>query len=160
MEKKQNRNTELTHTDHPGKSKDGGCGEESCAGQAGESIRPDQDVARNHPGCSGKSDLERRCTYRGPDRRHTGGQKYIVVHPPVSSHSHRFSHCGISTLPAPGSNPHAQYPVKERPGWKWKHLPASLWHLLTIYDMCKAIDRQMVIENIRLIKKEKRDLSS
>jgi len=30
--------------------------------------------------------------------------------------------------------------------------------LLTIYDMCKAIDKHMVIENIRVIHKEKQDL--
>jgi cyclic pyranopterin phosphate synthase len=27
--------------------------------------------------------------------------------------------------------------------------------LLTIYDMCKAVDKSMVIENIKLISKEK-----
>ncbi len=27
--------------------------------------------------------------------------------------------------------------------------------LLTIYDMCKAIDKNMVIENIRLLEKSK-----
>jgi cyclic pyranopterin phosphate synthase len=28
--------------------------------------------------------------------------------------------------------------------------------LLTIYDMCKAIDNEMEISNVRLVKKEKR----
>jgi cyclic pyranopterin phosphate synthase len=27
--------------------------------------------------------------------------------------------------------------------------------LLTVYDMCKAVDQQMVIENVRLISKTK-----
>ncbi len=31
--------------------------------------------------------------------------------------------------------------------------------LLTIYDMCKAIDKTMIIENIRLLEKEKHDLT-
>jgi len=30
--------------------------------------------------------------------------------------------------------------------------------LLTIYDMCKAVDKQMLIENVRLIEKTKTDL--
>ena len=30
--------------------------------------------------------------------------------------------------------------------------------LLTIYDMCKAVDKQMRIENVRLLKKTKRDV--
>lgn len=30
--------------------------------------------------------------------------------------------------------------------------------LLTVYDMCKAIDRGMVLENIRLVDKQKEDL--
>jgi cyclic pyranopterin phosphate synthase len=30
--------------------------------------------------------------------------------------------------------------------------------LLTIYDMCKAIDKKMVIERINLLKKEKKDI--
>ncbi|HEC42606.1 MAG TPA: cyclic pyranopterin monophosphate synthase MoaC [Bacteroides sp.] len=32
--------------------------------------------------------------------------------------------------------------------------------LLTIYDMCKAIDKKMVIEEIRLLKKEKREIDN
>jgi cyclic pyranopterin phosphate synthase len=28
--------------------------------------------------------------------------------------------------------------------------------LLTVYDMCKAVDQQMVIENVRLISKTKK----
>jgi cyclic pyranopterin phosphate synthase len=30
--------------------------------------------------------------------------------------------------------------------------------LLTIYDMCKAVDKNMVIEKIRLIEKTKKDI--
>lgn len=32
--------------------------------------------------------------------------------------------------------------------------------LLTVYDMCKAIDKGMILENIRLYKKEKEDIPS
>ena len=32
--------------------------------------------------------------------------------------------------------------------------------LTTIYDMCKAVDKSMVMEDIRLISKEKKDISS
>ncbi len=31
--------------------------------------------------------------------------------------------------------------------------------LLTIYDMCKAVDKEMVMENIRLVEKTKTDIS-
>jgi cyclic pyranopterin phosphate synthase len=31
--------------------------------------------------------------------------------------------------------------------------------LLTVYDMCKAIDKNMVLENIRLVEKQKEDLN-
>jgi cyclic pyranopterin phosphate synthase len=30
--------------------------------------------------------------------------------------------------------------------------------LLTIYDMCKAVDKNMVIEQVRLIEKTKKDI--
>ena len=30
--------------------------------------------------------------------------------------------------------------------------------LLTVYDMCKAIDKEMILEQIRLIKKQKEDI--
>ena len=32
--------------------------------------------------------------------------------------------------------------------------------LVTIYDMCKAVDRSMIMEDIRLISKEKKDIHS
>ncbi|MCK5840096.1 MAG: hypothetical protein KAG99_09605, partial [Bacteroidales bacterium] len=31
--------------------------------------------------------------------------------------------------------------------------------LLTIYDMCKAVDKKMVMEDIRLVEKTKTDIS-
>ena len=31
--------------------------------------------------------------------------------------------------------------------------------LLTVYDMCKAIDREIILDQIKLINKQKEDLS-
>jgi cyclic pyranopterin phosphate synthase len=31
--------------------------------------------------------------------------------------------------------------------------------LLTVYDMCKAVDKTMVISDVKLIKKEKHDIA-
>jgi len=46
----------------------------------------------------------------------------------------------------------------EKPVWKSEALMAVSVALLTVYDMCKAVDKKMVIENIRLIEKVKKDL--
>ena len=43
--------------------------------------------------------------------------------------------------------------VDERTGVEMEALAAVSASLLTIYDMCKAVDKSMVIGNIRLIKK-------
>lgn len=43
-------------------------------------------------------------------------------------------------------------------GIEMEALTAVSVALLTIYDMCKAVDRQMVIRNIRLIEKIKEDI--
>ena len=43
--------------------------------------------------------------------------------------------------------------VDERTGVEMEALAAVSGSLLTIYDMCKAVDKSMVIGNIRLIKK-------
>lgn len=43
--------------------------------------------------------------------------------------------------------------VDERTGVEMEALAAVSVSLLTIYDMCKAIDKSMVIEDIRLVKK-------
>ena len=38
----------------------------------------------------------------------------------------------------------------EKQAWKWKHFQVTL---LTIYDMCKAIDKHMVMTDIHLVEK-------
>ncbi len=44
-------------------------------------------------------------------------------------------------------------------GIEMEALTAASVALLTIYDMCKAVDKQMVITDIRLLEKTKEDLS-
>ncbi len=46
-----------------------------------------------------------------------------------------------------------------RTGVEMEALTAVSTALLTVYDMCKAVDRQMVIGGIRLLKKEKHDVA-
>ncbi len=45
-------------------------------------------------------------------------------------------------------------------GAEMEALSAVNGSLLTIYDMCKAVDKQMVITNVRLISKEKKSIKS
>ena len=39
-------------------------------------------------------------------------------------------------------------------GSKWRRLPESMWPLLTVYDMCKAVDKEMVIEKSTINQKK------
>ncbi len=48
---------------------------------------------------------------------------------------------------------HCEVKVDERTGVEMEALAAVSTSLLTIYDMCKAVDKSMVIGNIRLVKK-------
>ncbi|MBC7126318.1 MAG: cyclic pyranopterin monophosphate synthase MoaC [Bacteroidales bacterium] len=43
-------------------------------------------------------------------------------------------------------------------GVEMEALTAATVALLTIYDMCKAVDKQMVIERVELIEKTKKDI--
>jgi cyclic pyranopterin phosphate synthase len=47
----------------------------------------------------------------------------------------------------------ARVRVPDRTGVEMEALTAVSISLLTVYDMCKAVDRGMVIENVRLLKK-------
>ena len=51
-----------------------------------------------------------------------------------------------------------QVSCQARTGVEMEALTGVTVALLTIYDMCKAIDKKMLIEDIRLIKKLKEDL--
>ena len=44
-------------------------------------------------------------------------------------------------------------------GVEMEALSAVSTALLTVYDMCKAVDKEMVIKNIKLIEKTKHDIS-
>ena len=48
----------------------------------------------------------------------------------------------------------AECRVTGRTGVEMEALTAASIAALTLYDMCKAIDRGMVIENVRLLRKE------
>jgi cyclic pyranopterin phosphate synthase len=54
----------------------------------------------------------------------------------------------------PGVRVRATARVQARTGVEMEALTAVSCALLTIYDMCKARDRGMVIENVRLLRKE------
>ncbi|HDP75078.1 MAG TPA: cyclic pyranopterin monophosphate synthase MoaC [Bacteroidales bacterium] len=43
-------------------------------------------------------------------------------------------------------------------GVEMEALTAASVALLTVYDMCKAVDKQMVIEQVKLIEKTKKDI--
>jgi cyclic pyranopterin phosphate synthase len=47
----------------------------------------------------------------------------------------------------------AQARIKARTGVEMEALTAAVVALLTIYDMCKAVDRGMVISDVRLVEK-------
>jgi cyclic pyranopterin monophosphate synthase len=54
----------------------------------------------------------------------------------------------------PGVRAVATVEVAERTGVEMEALTAVAVSLLTVYDMCKAVDRGMRIESIRLLRKE------
>jgi cyclic pyranopterin monophosphate synthase len=54
----------------------------------------------------------------------------------------------------PGVRARAQARVDARTGVEMEALTAVSAALLTVYDMCKALDRGMVIEEVRLLRKE------
>jgi cyclic pyranopterin phosphate synthase len=46
-----------------------------------------------------------------------------------------------------------------RTGVEMEALTAVSTALLTVYDMCKAVDKTMIISDITLLKKEKHDIA-
>lgn len=54
----------------------------------------------------------------------------------------------------PGVRARAEARYRGRTGVEMEALTAVAVALLTVYDMCKALDRGMVIEGVRLIRKE------
>ena len=48
--------------------------------------------------------------------------------------------------------------IESKTGVEMEALAAVSIALLTIYDMCKAVDKEMIISDIRLIEKIKEDI--
>jgi cyclic pyranopterin phosphate synthase len=68
-----------------------------------------------------------------------------------------LSHVEINLTPEPGHNRiHCQTTVKTngQTGVEMEALNATQVALLTIYDMCKAVDRGMVIQSVQLLEKD------
>ncbi len=60
----------------------------------------------------------------------------------------------LSALPElPGIHARAEARVEARTGVEMEALTAVSVALLTVYDMCKSLDRGMVIERVRLLRK-------
>jgi len=71
-------------------------------------------------------------------------------------HPLSLSHIRIDLSPAPEKSQvicRAQVETTGKTGVEMEALMAVQVSLLTIYDMCKAVDRGMTIENVRLIRK-------
>lgn len=71
-------------------------------------------------------------------------------------HPLNLSHIEINFFPIEEENRidiEAKAKIKARTGVEMEAFMAVAAAGLTIYDMCKAIDREMVISNIRLLKK-------
>lgn len=61
----------------------------------------------------------------------------------------------ITEITSHGIKITAETKCKGQTGVEMESLTAVSIALLTIYDMCKAVDKEMVIEDIRLIEKQK-----
>lgn len=64
-----------------------------------------------------------------------------------------------ATLEAAGVTVTSEVRCTERTGVEMEALTAVSVALLTVYDMCKAVDKTMVISDIRLIEKTKESVS-
>jgi cyclic pyranopterin phosphate synthase len=54
----------------------------------------------------------------------------------------------------------AEVACTEKTGVEMEALTAVAVALLTVYDMCKAVDRRMVLSEVRLVEKRKAGLAS
>ncbi len=72
-------------------------------------------------------------------------------------HPLALTHIGIELMPEaefPGVHCVTRVETKGQTGVEMEALCATQVSLLTIYDMCKAVDRGMEIESVRLLRKE------
>ncbi len=66
----------------------------------------------------------------------------------------------ITELTSDGVTVHAFVRCQGQTGVEMEALTAASVALLTIYDMCKAVDKHMVIGEIKLVEKTKADISA
>lgn len=78
------------------------------------------------------------------------GQLIPLCHPLYLSHIEVKTH-----LTAEGVEAEASVTTTGQTGVEMEALTAVSFALLTVYDMCKAVDKAMVIENIHLVEKIK-----
>ncbi len=72
-------------------------------------------------------------------------------------HPLRLTHIDVEVVPVPGEGlvrVTATVKAVDRTGVEMEALTAVAAACLTVYDMCKAADKRMVIGNIRLVSKE------
>lgn len=76
-------------------------------------------------------------------------------------HSLPITHCEVNFEIPPSRDRieiRASATIKAETGVEMEALTAVSLAALTIYDMCKAVDKQMQIQNIRLVSKTKKEL--
>jgi len=75
-------------------------------------------------------------------------------------HNLPLDHVGVTlTIDDKGVTAMSEARCTGRTGVEMEALTAVSIALLTVYDMCKAVDKNMVISNIHLVKKEKHDIA-
>ena len=75
-------------------------------------------------------------------------------------HSLVLDHVSLDfSLEEKGVSAHCRVRCQGRTGVEMEALSGVTVALLTIYDMCKAIDKEMELDGIRLVKKEKEDIT-
>jgi len=75
-------------------------------------------------------------------------------------HNIPLDHVAVTlTTDEQGITAHSSVRCTGRTGVEMEALTAVSVALLTVYDMCKAVDKTMTITAIRLIKKEKHDIA-
>ena len=91
---------------------------------------------------------------RGAHRRHHGRQAYRRVDPALSPAGPDSGDGGFTALPERNAvRCQAIVETRGSTGVEMEALTAVQVALLTIYDMCKAVDRGMTLTDIRLLEK-------
>ena len=104
---------------------------------------------------AGRAEKGRRARHRA-HRRDTGGEAHLRADPAVPSARAHPRRRRVHARPQ-GERGRVRRDRGNRraaPASKWRRSPRSPSGLLTIYDMCKAVDRGMRCERIRLLEKQ------